>query len=136
MNKESMTIEELSKVLYQTQVAKCILANQHALELNERMTGSDFYKHRLKQLGTPYIKELIKYHKAEFIKVEDAAYSLAEFKDKDVIDTAFDSSEKIISLLTRMAFCNYDDLETVLIAFAKSPGSIKGIANKILRENK
>ena len=73
---QELSLTELSKVLYQTQVAKCILANQHALELNERLTGCPGYKHRLKQLGQPFIKELIKYHKTEFLKVEDAAYNL------------------------------------------------------------
>lgn len=134
--KEELTLDELSKVLYQTQIAKCILANQHALELNERLTGLPGYKFRLKQLGQPFIKELIKYHKSEYLKVEDAAYTLPEFKNDDVIDTAFDKSERIISLLTKLAFLDYDQAEDVLMALGTDPNSIHGIAKKINRQRK
>ena len=123
-------------MLYETQIAKCILANQWALELNVRLTGAPFYKHKLKQLGTQYIAELIKCHKTDFIKVEDAAYTLDQFKDTDVIDQAFDKSGKIIALLTKMAFCDYDLLERVLIGTAYSPESMDGIAKKVIKSKK
>ena len=128
-----MTELELSKVLYETQIAKCILANQWALELNERLTRAPFYKHKLKQLGTPFLNELIKCHKTDFVKVEDAAYTLEEFKDTGVIDKAFDSSGKIISLLTKMAFVDYDLLERVLIATAYDSKSMDGMAVKTIK---
>lgn len=129
------TREELSKRLYETQVAKCIISNQFSLELNERLTGAPFYKHKLKQLGQPYIRELIKCHKAEFIKVEDAAMTLEGFSI-DVIDEAFEKSGKIISLLTKMAFVDYDLLERVLIATAYDSKSMDGMAVKTIKRKK
>ena len=130
-----MTNKELSNVIYETQVAKIILANQHALELNERLTGAPFYKHKLKQLGQPYIKELIKCHKAEFIKVENAAMTLPGFS-LDIIDDAFDKSHKAIELLTKMVFVDFDVLIRVLTATAYDSKSMDGMAVKTIKRKK
>ena len=130
-----MTNKELSNVIYETQVAKIILANQHALELNERLTGAPFYKHKLKQLGQPYIKELIKCHKAEFVKVENAAMTLPGFS-LDIIDDAFDKSHKAIELLTKMVFVDFDVLIRVLTATAYDSKSMDGMAVKTIKRKK
>lgn len=129
--KTEYTREELSKVLYQTSIAKTILANQNALACNEVLAHTPAYKQRLKQLGQPFIKELIKLESAEFEKIEKAERELEEFKGQNPIDEAFEKSGKIITLLTRMAFLDYDMMEDILYATALDPTSIHGIAKKI-----
>lgn len=130
---QEMTMEELSKVLYQTAVAKCILANQSALAHNEVLAQTPGYKFKIKQLGKPFIAELIKHEKSEFELMEKAEKELEQFKGKHPIDVAFERSEKIISLVARMAFVDYTELEIVLMALAKDRNSIYGIAKKIMK---
>ena len=67
-----MTTEELSKTIYDTMRAKTILANQNACAHNEVLSKTPAYKQKIKQLGTPFIKELIRLEKLEFEKVEKA----------------------------------------------------------------
>jgi len=134
--KTEYTREQLADVLYKTKRGVCILANQNALAQNEVLQHTDGYKQRLKQLGTPFIKELIKLEAAEFERIEKAEKELDEFKGQNPINEAFEKSEKIISLLARMAFLNYDMMEDILYATALDPDSIHGIAKKINKNRK
>ena len=127
------TPQELSTVIYQTYRAKSILHNQAALAFNEVLSKTPAYKRKIKQLGTPYIKELIRLEKLEFELVEKAENELEDFKGQHVIDIAFERSEKAINLLARMAFVDIDDLIMVMTALAKDKSSIMGITKKILK---
>lgn len=133
---QEMTMEELSKVLYQTAVAKCILANQSALAHNEVLAQTPGYKFKIKQLGKPFIAELIKHEKSEFELMEKAEKELEQFKGKHPIDVAFERSEKIISLVARMAFVDYDDIEETLYALAADRSSVIGVVKKVNRKRK
>jgi methionine-rich copper-binding protein CopC len=131
-----MTTEELSKTIYDTMRAKAILANQNSLAHNDVLSKTPAYKQKIKQLGTPYIKELIKLEAQEFDVVQRAEVTLEDFKGKDVIDQAFERSNKIINLLARAVFVDYDDVEEVIIALAKDKSSILGVAKKINKNKK
>lgn len=128
---QELTKEELSRVLYNSMIAKTVLANQNALAHNEVLQQTPAWKQKVKQLGKPYVAELIKLEKAEFDKIQLAESTLEEFKGQNVIDIAFERSDKIINLLARLVFVDYDDIETVLKALAKDKSSILGIARKI-----
>jgi hypothetical protein len=125
-------IQELSKE-YLTPQEQTILANQNSLAHNEVLSKTPAYKQKIKQLGTPYIKELIKLEAQEFDKVQLAEETLENFKGQNVIDQAFEKSNRIITLLARAVFVDYDDVEMILTALAKDPSSMKGIAKKILK---
>jgi hypothetical protein len=126
-------IQELSKRIFDTTRVKTILANQNSLAHNEVLSKTPAYKQKIKQLGTPYIKELIKLEAQEFDKVQLAEETLENFKGQNVIDQAFEKSNRIITLLARAVFVDYDDVEMILTALAKDPSSMKGIAKKILK---
>lgn len=128
---QELTKEELSRVLYNSMIAKTVLANQNALAHNEVLQQTPAWKQKVKQLGKPYVAELIKLEKAEFDKIQLAESTLEEFKGKNVIDIAFERSDKIINLLARLVFVDYDDIEIILKALAKDKSSILGIAKKI-----
>jgi len=128
---EQYTAEELSKVLFDTARAKAILANQNALAHNEVLKRTPAWKGKIKEHGNPLILELIRQEKKEFNKIEKAERELEEFKGQNPINEAFARSGKIINLLARMAFVDYDLLEEVLYATALDPHCIHGIAKKI-----
>lgn len=131
MPENRLTQEQLSKTIFDTMRAKAILANQNSLAHNEVLSKTPAFKQKIKQLGTPYIKELIKLEVQEFDVVQRAEITLEDFKGQNVIDQAFERSNRIITLLARMVFVDYDDVETVMMALAKDKSSILGIANKI-----
>lgn len=128
---KQITPEQLSNMIFDTMRAKTILANQNALAHNEVLSKTPAYKQKIKLLGTPYIKELIRLEQVEFDVVQKAEVTLEDFKGQNVIDQAFDRSNKIITLLARMAFVDYDDIEIVLKALAKDKSSMLGIAKKV-----
>lgn len=128
---QEVTAEQLSKMLFDTARAKAILANQNALATNEVLKRTPAWKGNVKEHGNKLITVLINAERKEFNKVELAENTLPQFKGENVIDKAFERSHKIIHLLARMAFVDYDELEIVLIAFAKDKKSILGIAKKI-----
>lgn len=136
MTQTNYTEEQLSKVLFDTSRAKAILANQNALACNEVLKRTPAWKGNVKKYGNPLILELIKAERNEFEKLEKAEREIPEFAGQNPIDDAFDKSGKIISLLARMAFCNYDVLEDILYATALDPDSIHGIAKKINKNRK
>lgn len=126
-----MSPEELSKTIYDTMRAKAILANQNALAHNEVLKRTPAYKGKIKENGNKLILSLIQAERKEFDVVQRAEETLEDFKGQNVIDQAFERSNKIIHLLAKMVFVDYDDVETVMTALAKDKSSMLGIANKI-----
>jgi hypothetical protein len=126
-----MTPEELSKTIYDTMRAKTILANQNALAHNEVLKRTPAWKGDVKKHGNPLILSLIKAERKEFDVVQRAEETLPDFKGQNVIDQAFERSNRIITLLARAVFVDYDEVEEVITALAKNKSSILGIARKI-----
>ena len=130
---QELTQEELNKTIYSTMRAKAILANQNALAHNEVLKRTPAYKANVKEHGNKLILALIKAERQEFDKVQLAEETLPDFKGQNVIDQAFEKSNKIIHLLARAVFVDYDDVEIVIKALAKDKSSILGIAKKVLK---
>lgn len=125
--------EELAKMIFDTIRAKSILANQNSLAHNEMLKRTPAWKGPVKQHGNPLILALIKAERNEFDKVQLAEETLEDFKGQNVIDIAFERSNKIIHLLARSVFVDYDDVEMVLMALSKDKSSMLGIAKKVLK---
>jgi hypothetical protein len=132
MSKE-VTSKELSNMIFDTMRAKTILANQNALAYNEVLSKTPIFKQKIKNLGNPFIKELINLEKIEFAKIDKAENTLEAFKGQNVIDQAFERSNRIIFLLAKMVFVDYDDVELVLKALATDRKSMIGIAKKTIK---
>ena len=130
---QELTQEELNKTIYSTMRAKAILANQNALAHNEVLKRTPAYKGNVKEHGNKLILAIIKAERQEFDKVQLAEETLPDFKGQNVIDQAFEKSNKIIHLLARAVFVDYDDVEIVIKALAKDKSSILGIAKKVLK---
>ena len=126
-----MTPEELSKAIFDTMRAKAILANQNALAHNEVLKRTPAWKGKIKENGNKLVMSLIQAERKEFDIVQLAEETLEDFKGQNVIDQAFDRSNRIIMLLARSVFVDYDDVEIVIKALAKDKSSILGIAKKI-----
>lgn len=128
-----MSPEDLRKAIFDTMRAKAILANQNALAHNEVLKRTSVWKGTIKENGNKLILSLIKAERNEFDKVQKAEDTLEDFKGQNVIDQAFERSNKIIQLLAKMVFVDYDDVETVMKALAKDKSSILGISRKVLK---
>jgi len=134
MTQEStITPEQLSKTIFDTMRAKAILANQNALAHNEVLKRTPAWKGKVKENGNKLILSLIKAEREEFDVVQKAENTLEDFKGQNVIDQAFERSNKIITLLAKMVFTDYDDIETVMTALAKDKSSMLVIAKKVLK---
>jgi hypothetical protein len=136
MTQEQLTPEQLSKAIFDTMRAKAILANQNALAHNEVLKRTPAWKGKIKENGNKLVLSLIKAERDEFDKVQRAEETLEDFKGQNVIDQAFERSNKIINLLAKAVFVDYDDVELVLMALAKDKSSILGIAKKTLKKTK
>ena len=136
MTSEQLTPEQLSKAIFDTMRAKAILANQNALAHNEVLKRTPAWKGKIKENGNKLVLSLIKAERDEFDKVQRAEETLEDFKGQNVIDQAFERSNKIINLLARAVFIDYDDVELVLMALAKDKSSMLGIAKKTLKKQK
>jgi hypothetical protein len=130
---QEISQEQLSTMIFDTMRAKTILANQNALAHNEALKRTPVWKGDIKKHGNPFVLQLIKAERNEFSKVQTAEDTLPDFKGQNVIDQAFERSNKIIHLLAKMVFVYYDDIETVLTALARDKSSVLGICKKILR---
>lgn len=131
-----MTAEKLSKAIFDTMRAKAILANQNALAHNEMLKRTPAWKGKVKENGNKLVLSLIKAEREEFDVVQRAEETLEDFKGQNIIDQAFDRSNKIIILLARAVFLDYDEVEEVIIAFAKDKSSVLGIARKVNKNKK
>jgi methionine-rich copper-binding protein CopC len=136
MTKGELTKEELSKAIFATMRAKAILANQNALAHNEVLKRTPAWKGKVKENGNKLVMSLIQAERKEFDVVQRAEETLEDFKGQNVIDQAFERSNKIINLLAKAVFVDYDDVEEVLIALAKDKSSILGVAKKINKNKK
>lgn len=131
--KDQITEQELADIIFRTAVAKTILANQNALAHNEVLKRTPVFKSDIKEHGNKLILSLIRHERNEFNKIQAEEQRLYGEKGENPIDDAFEKSEKIINLLARMAFVDYEAIETTMYALAKDKNSVLGIAKKILR---
>ena len=122
---ETLNKEEYQIRVFETLLAKSIIANQYALNQNDMLKGSKFYKGNLKKSGREMTTALINAEAKEFYKVMevDATKVVEFYKDLD----------KALNTLAKAVFVCYEEVDLVLKALAKDRESIIGIAKKIMR---
>ena len=123
--KQELTQKEYQRVAFETVLAKSIIANQYALNQNDILKGTQYYKANIKKYGKPYYMALIKAEANEYDKVFGV--------DSDKVSSVYDDLDKALNTLARSVFVDYNEVDIVLKALAKDRDSILGIAKKIMR---
>ena len=122
---ETLTQEDYQKRAFETVLAKSIIANQYALNQNDILKGTQYYKGNIKKSGNELTTALINAEAKEFHKVMkvDASKVVETYKDLD----------KALNTLARAVFVDFNEVDIILKALAKDRSSILGIAKKIMR---
>ena len=124
---EELTAEQYKEVLFKTALAKSIIANQNALNSNDILKGTEFYKGKVKELGSQLNTILINAEAKEFSKC---------FKtDSKAVSDIYSKINEANKLLCRCVMTDYDDVILVLKALAKNRDAIVGIAKKYTNIN-
>jgi len=124
MKTETITQEEYQKMLFETTLAKSILANQFALNCNEVLKYTPYYRKEIKTYGRPFINQLIKYERKEFEKVD-------EFDTKRV-DEIFQSIDELMNTISRAVLSDWSHLDMIIKEYAKRPNEVM---TKLFKEN-
>lgn len=106
-----------------SKIVKSIIANQVALDFNEAIKHTKYYKHKLKKVLGPTITELIKIEEQEFDDFLDSVESSTIILHR--VYTAF------IEEAATLKLDEYGELVKIIQAFKKNPNSVMGIAKKI-----
>lgn len=120
-----MTPQEKAEQAFKNALIKSIMANQLALNCNEILKHTKFYKANIKKYGQPYNLALIKAERKEFDKVDEV--------DDNRVDELFEITENLLHTLSLAVNSDWKELNDVIKAYAKSPESIIGIVKKVLR---
>ena len=101
-----------------------VILNQLALNFNEELKYTKFYKQNLKRTLNLAIKELVKAEAKEFDLVYDAEEKQTSYISENVMH--------IIMEITRNGFADMVVLGNMMIAHKKDPKAIEGIVKKVL----
>ena len=104
-------------------IAQSVIANQLALNFNEELKGTKFYKQDLKFALNKLNPILIKAEISEYDKMFDK-------KENDVVQL-YSVVENITNDLANLGIEHYNNIRHILDAYRKDPKSIQGIINKI-----
>lgn len=108
-----------------TKLSQSIIANQIANNFNHELTGTKYYKQKLKASINLVQKELVK---AEVIEYD------ALFDQKpEVTAEVYEIMEKMVKELCSVGLFHFGSITEIIKAFKKDPNSIQGIVNKINR---
>jgi hypothetical protein len=116
---------EFQKLAFQTALAKSIISSQFALHNNEILKHTTYFKSDVKKYGKPFILALIRAELKEFDKVDAV--------DSKRVAEVFESLDSLLQTLSRAVFADWEQLDKIIKAYAKSPESMIGLANKILK---
>ena len=109
---------------YLDSLTGAVILNQLALNFNEDLKYTKFYKHELKKSLNQTIKHLIKAEQNEFDLVFDAEEERTDFISKNVLT--------IIETISKGGFTDMVVIGNILLAHQKDPKAIEGIVKKIL----
>ena len=118
---EQMYIERA----FHTTLAKSIIANQFAINLNDQLKHTKFYKGNVKLHGKPYTLALIKAEKDEFAKVDET--------DTNAVDSVFAQMDTLLEVFAKCPFLDYGEATIVIKALAKDSNSMVELAKLILK---
>ena len=119
-----MSKEKLSKEnLYFLKISQSIIANQVAYNFLHEIQFTPFYKQRLKNLLGQVNQELMKHEKELYDKID-------ELKENENV---YYSASELVNRLSGLTMDKFPDIINMLEAYKKSPESINGIVNKVLK---
>ena len=121
MENKEVTTKEYAEIIFNTALAKSILANQYALHCNEILKHSPYYKGRLKEVLRPCINILINAERKEFEKVDDV--------DTKKVDEIFKSMENLFETMSKRVLTDYYEMDLILKEYAKRPDEVMNILN-------
>lgn len=107
-------------------LAGAVISSQVTLNFYERLKGTPFFRHRLKNALNLSIKELIKAERDEYDKLFDA-------KDDETSNITNNLSD-VVDLLCKDGLSGFIVIGNIYRAWKKDPKSIEGITKKILRD--
>lgn len=119
--KREVTEKELVEIIFNTALAKSILANQYALHCNEVLKHSPYYKGRLKEVLRPCINILINAERKEFEKIDSV--------DTKKIDEVFKSMELLFENMSKRVLTDFQEMDMILNEYAKRPEEVMNILN-------
>lgn len=119
--KIEVTEKELAEIIFNTALAKSILANQYALHCNEVLKHSPYYKGRLKEVLRPCINILINAERKEFEKIDSV--------DTKKIDEVFKSMELLFENMSKRVLTDFQEMDMILNEYAKRPEEVMNILN-------
>ena len=105
-----------------------VILNQLALNFNEDLKYTKFYKHELKKSLNMTIKHLIKAETKEFDKVFE--------EDEEQTGNISQNVLTIIETISKGTFTDMVVVGNILIAHQKDPKAIEGIVKKVLTNKK
>ena len=109
---------------YLDSLTGAVILNQLALNFNEDLKYTKFYKHELKKSLNMTIKHLIKAEQTEFDLVFDAEEERTDFISQNVL--------AIIEQISKGGFTDMVVVGNILLAHQKDPKAIEGIVKKVL----
>ena len=121
METKEVTQQEYLQILFNTALAKSILANQYALHCNEVLKHSPYYKGRLKEVLRPCINILINAERKEFEKVDEVG--------TEKVDLVFKSMESLFENMSKRVLTDYHEMDLILKEYAKRPEEVMKILN-------
>lgn len=121
METKEVTQQEYLQIIFNTALAKSILANQYALHCNEVLKHSSYYKGRLKEVLRPCINILINAERKEFEKVDDV--------DTEKVDLIFKSMESLFENMSKRVLTDYYEMDLILKEYAKRPEEVMKLLN-------
>lgn len=110
-----------------TKITQSIIANQVALDFNDQIKHTNYYKKNLKNKLNLLLKELIPLEKKEF----DLFY---ENSEQACVD-CYECQREMIKELSSLEFWHFDNIRQLIIAYKKDPKSLQGIVRKINKSN-
>ena len=111
---------------YLDSLTGAVILNQLALNFNEDLKYTKFYKHELKKSLNQTIKHLIKAEQTEFDLVFDAEEERTDNISQNVL--------AIIETISKGGFTDMVVVGNILLAHQKDPKAIEGIVKKVLTE--
>ena len=120
----SMTPEEKLNITIK-KIVKSVITSQLALDYNEDIKHTPYYKHELKKALNGALVELRKTEKSHYNEF------LKTLPDTDTIYHLFNQQFDMIEQLSKIDVPQYTDVKNIIKAYLINPKSIMGITNKV-----
>lgn len=120
-----LTEQQYKETIFETALAKSIIANQNALNANDILKGTPYYKAKIKMLANQLNVVLINAEAKEFSKCFN--------RDAQAVTEVYKKINETNKLLSQCVMTDYNDVILVLKALATNRDAIVGIAKKYVK---